>query len=300
MIATSARPTSQTPPMSSLRPGWLTPRGSERIANGSATRPIGTLMRKTSRQPMSQRLASMSAPARIGAPSMARPVDGPNRRVARPSSSSSKTSFSRPKPCGIIRAPKPPCRARKAMSVPDVRRHGASGREDGEAEQAEQEHPAAAEDVARAGRRRSAARRRPGCRRRSATGSCWPRRRARGGWTGRRRSRSWRRAGPWCWRPARRPPRSSAGRRPAPGRRGDGRRSGFHGGLLGQRWPRAGPARARRTMFVTNTVRYVHCTSARGVKVKPAPLGVAGLGGPRHEAHRAAPARLATARPRRR
>ena len=109
MIATNARPTSQTPLKSSLIFGCVAPRGSERNASGSVSAPIGTLMRNTRRHPVSQRLASMSAPATIGAASIARPVVGPKRPSAFPSSASFVNAcFMRPKPCGIMSAPDAP------------------------------------------------------------------------------------------------------------------------------------------------------------------------------------------------
>ena len=70
--------------------------------------PIGTLIRKTRRQPLPQRFHSTRAPARIGATSIEMPITGPKRPKTLPISSSAKTSLIIPKPCGIISAPNEP------------------------------------------------------------------------------------------------------------------------------------------------------------------------------------------------
>ena len=70
---------------------------------------------------MSQKFAPIRAPATIGAASIATPVAGPNSATALSNSASSvKTSFIRPKPCGIISAPNAPCSTRNAISTPIV------------------------------------------------------------------------------------------------------------------------------------------------------------------------------------
>ena len=117
MIAVSAAPMSTMPPVSSRIPGWATVRGSTRTDPMKQAMPIGTLMRNTSRQPMPQRSASTRPPARIGAATAEKPIIGPKTPKTLGISSSAKTSFSMPKPCGIISAPNPPCRTRKAIST---------------------------------------------------------------------------------------------------------------------------------------------------------------------------------------
>ncbi len=301
MIATSARPTSQTPPMSSLRSGWLAPRGSERIANGSAMRP--------SRHVDEEDQPPADAP-QVGVDERA----GEHRRAEHGQARRRAEQAGGPAELLVVEdllqqaeALRDHQGAEAALQGPEgdehahVRRHGAGGREAGEAERGRAGTSGGGRRCRPAGPRRSAARRRPGCTRRSATGSCWLRRRARGGSTGRRRSRWWRRAGPWCWRPARRPPRSSAGRKPAPGRR----RCWWREERCPWRPPWSAGGSEPAGPLCANSVCYERCSlrtlySCRGVRVNPDRPGVAGLGGPRHEGHRAGPARLATARPRRR
>ena len=79
--------------------------------------PIGTLIRNTSRHPIPHRLASTSAPARIGAARIERPIIGPKAPNTLVISSSAKTSLSIPNPWGIISAPNEPCSTRKAIST---------------------------------------------------------------------------------------------------------------------------------------------------------------------------------------
>ena len=133
--------------MSSRIPGWATVRGSTRTAPANAAMPIGTLIRNTSRQPIPHRLASTSAPARIGAASTDRPIIGPKAPNTLLISSSSKTSFSIPNPCGIISAPNAPCSTRKAISTADEGAAAQAADISGEAGGADQEQPAAAEHV---------------------------------------------------------------------------------------------------------------------------------------------------------
>jgi len=117
MIAVSAIPISAIPPMSSRSPGWATVRGSTRSAPANAAMPIGTLIRNTSRHPIPHRLASISAPARIGAARIERPIIGPKAPNTLVISSSAKLSLSIPNPWGIISAPNAPCSTRKPIST---------------------------------------------------------------------------------------------------------------------------------------------------------------------------------------
>ncbi len=60
----------------------------------------------------------MSQPARIGPATPASPMTGPNGMKALPSWSGGKATFTMARPCGIITAPKRPCRMRAPMSQP--------------------------------------------------------------------------------------------------------------------------------------------------------------------------------------
>ena len=82
----------------------------------SAAIPIGTLTRKIARQPRPNRSPSVSTPPRIGPAIAPMPITGPNIANAFANSSSSKTSLSIPKPCGISSAPNAPCATRAAIS----------------------------------------------------------------------------------------------------------------------------------------------------------------------------------------
>ena len=113
--------------------------------------PIGTLMRNTSRHPIPHRLASTSAPARIGAARIERPITGPKAPKTLVISSSSKTSLSIPNPWGIISAPNEPCSTRKAISTPGEGATRAGRGHHREASGADQEQTAAAEHVAQPG-----------------------------------------------------------------------------------------------------------------------------------------------------
>lgn len=118
MSAVSDTPMRTVPTTSSRTPGWVTVRGRDRNAAANVTTPIGTLMRNTRRQPTPHRSHSMRPPASTGAGSIDSPIIGPKALKTFASSSSAKVSFSIPKPCGIISAPKPPCSTRKPMSSP--------------------------------------------------------------------------------------------------------------------------------------------------------------------------------------
>ena len=98
MIAVSATPIRIIPPVSRRIPGCATVRGSTRTAPAKAAMPTGTLIKNTSRHPIPHRFASTSAPARIGAARIERPIIGPNAPNTLLISSSAKTSLSIPNP----------------------------------------------------------------------------------------------------------------------------------------------------------------------------------------------------------
>ena len=103
--------------MSRRIPGCATVRGNTRTAPANAAMPTGTLIKNTSRHPIPHRLASTSAPARIGAARIERPITGPKAPNTLVISLSSKTSLIIPNPWGIISAPNEPCSTRKTIST---------------------------------------------------------------------------------------------------------------------------------------------------------------------------------------
>jgi len=76
------------------------------------------LIRKTIRQPVPHRSASIRKPARIGPSTADSPMIGPNGTKAFWRSSGVKLAFTIASPCGIITAPKKPWATRAAMSRP--------------------------------------------------------------------------------------------------------------------------------------------------------------------------------------
>ena len=118
----SVRPvdTNSMPTGSGRGPSSARDSGSTAAASASAASPTGTLMRKTVRQPASAMSQSMSAPPRIGAPTTASPIVGPNAPKALPISSGGNVVLRMPKPCGISTAPSRPCATRKPISMPGV------------------------------------------------------------------------------------------------------------------------------------------------------------------------------------
>ncbi len=116
----SARPvdTSTIPTGSGRGPSSARDSGSTAAASASAASPSGTLIRKIVRQPRPATSQAMSAPPRIGAPTTASPIVGPNAPNALPSSSGGKVALRMPKPCGISIAPSRPCATRKPISMP--------------------------------------------------------------------------------------------------------------------------------------------------------------------------------------
>ena len=116
----SARPvdTSTIPTGSGRGPSSARDSGSTAAARASAASPSGTLIRKIVRQPRPATSQAMSAPPRIGAPTTARPIVGPNAPNALPRSSGGNVALRMPKPCGISIAPSRPCATRKPISMP--------------------------------------------------------------------------------------------------------------------------------------------------------------------------------------
>src|ERR1700733_5566263 len=117
MIPTAASPSSTIPMRSSRVPGVAAPRGSTLTAAAKAAIPTGTLIRNTIRQPVPSRSASIRTPARIGATIAERPMTGPKVANTLLISSSGKTSLIRPNPWGITSAPKPPCNALRPIRI---------------------------------------------------------------------------------------------------------------------------------------------------------------------------------------
>ena len=117
------------------------------------------------RQPVPNRSASTSQPARIGPPTAARPIIGPKVPKALPISVGGNIVLDHARPCGIITAPKRALQHAQRDEHVRRRRQRAQPPSRHEAGDADQEHPAPAEDVAEpaAG---DHDRRRPACSRR--------------------------------------------------------------------------------------------------------------------------------------
>ena len=89
----------------------------------------------------------MSAPARTGAPSRARPVDGPDQAGCPAQFLVVEDFLQQAEALRDHQGAEASLQGAEGDEHADALRRGAGGREAGEPDQAEQEHPAAAEDV---------------------------------------------------------------------------------------------------------------------------------------------------------
>ena len=122
--------------------------GTNRAASTKMTMPTGMLMRNTLRQPSPQRSASTSHPPSTGPATAASPLTPPISPYMGARSRGVYRACTEASSCGTMSAANSPCAMRVATSTSPDQAAAACGGREREAGDADEEHPAPAEQVA--------------------------------------------------------------------------------------------------------------------------------------------------------